>query len=260
MPTASLLHYHSTPVIQRCLLPSCANWPMWLTMVVQLVVQMVLWEMASVNLLLMDLQTVRLQGSVAMVSYMIFLAIEGQLTIGTSSWCIVWHENCTPACPWQASHISFLRQTTWGDWERKEKEKESEDISQHHIGTERLWYILRIICTIGGGTVYPVQHLQVAKYSNHDITFTGIFILPVENLRDPPAYLRIRDLKDWYVDYLSTLLLNEDAEDLTAPFMVVASVSAVEFRAQKLNTYTYEVWLQTKHAYGLYQGFSPNKV
>ena len=69
----------------------------------------------------------------------------------------------------------------------------------------------------------------------------GIFTLPIENLRDPPAYLRIREFKEWYVDYLATLLLNEDAEDLTAPFVVVASVSAAEFKRKKLNRYTVEV-------------------
>ena len=65
----------------------------------------------------------------------------------------------------------------------------------------------------------------------------GLFTLPVENLRDPPTYLWVREVKDWYVDYLATLLLKEDAEDLTAPFMVIASVSPSEFKAQKLNTY-----------------------
>ena len=71
------------------------------------------------------------------------------------------------------------------------------------------------------------------------------FNIPIENLRDPPAYLRVREVKDWYVDFLTTLLLNEDAEDLTAPFMVKASVSPSELRAQKLNTYTYEVYTCT---------------
>ena len=72
-------------------------------------------------------------------------------------------------------------------------------------------------------------------------TFIGVFTLPVSALRNPPPYLRVREVKDWYVDYLATLLTNEDAEDLTAPFMVVASVDTTAFQASNINSYTYDV-------------------
>ena len=51
----------------------------------------------------------------------------------------------------------------------------------------------------------------------------------------------MRVIKEWYVDYLATLIEEEDAEDLTAPFLVVASVEASVFVASKISSYTYEV-------------------
>ena len=71
--------------------------------------------------------------------------------------------------------------------------------------------------------------------------FIGVFTLPVSALRNPPPYLRVREVKNWYVDYLATLLTNEDAEDLTAPFMLVVSVDTTAFQANNTNSYTYEV-------------------
>lgn len=54
-----------------------------------------------------------------------------------------------------------------------------------------------------------------------------VFSLPVDSLRDPPPHLRVRDVKEWYVDYLVGMLLEEDGdhEDLTAPLLVIASCS-----------------------------------
>lgn len=86
-------------------------------------------------------------------------------------------------------------------------------------------------------------------YSDSTHAFTirynlpGLHVLPVSGLREPSAFLRVREVKDWYVTYLEKMLLEEksDHEDLTAPLLVVASVSKEEFRAKNINTYTYEV-------------------
>ena len=65
----------------------------------------------------------------------------------------------------------------------------------------------------------------------------------VKTLKDPPAYLRVREVKAWYVDYLVRMLLEEegDHENLTAPLLVVASVSKADFHQKNLAKYTYEV-------------------
>ena len=50
-------------------------------------------------------------------------------------------------------------------------------------------------------------------------------------------------MKEWYVDYLVQMLLDEnnDHEDLTAPLLVIASVSKSEFKLKNLHSYSYEV-------------------
>ena len=62
-------------------------------------------------------------------------------------------------------------------------------------------------------------------------------------LREPPQYLRVREIKQWYVELLTKMLMDEgeDHEDITAPLLVIASVPKEEFQQQKLNMYTYEV-------------------
>jgi hypothetical protein len=71
----------------------------------------------------------------------------------------------------------------------------------------------------------------------------GTFTIPFETLRDPPEYLRIRDVKEWYVDHLMGMLSQEldDHEDLTAPMLVVSSVPKQQFKQKELNKYTYQV-------------------
>ena len=71
--------------------------------------------------------------------------------------------------------------------------------------------------------------------------FTGIFALPVSTLREPSPTLQVRDVKDWYVDYLVELMSTNDQEDLTAPLLVIASVCKTYFKVDNLCTYTYEV-------------------
>ena len=45
----------------------------------------------------------------------------------------------------------------------------------------------------------------------------GTFSIPFSSLQDPPPSLKIRDVKEWYVDYLVDLLTEDDQEDLSSP-------------------------------------------
>ena len=56
--------------------------------------------------------------------------------------------------------------------------------------------------------------------------------LAVNALQDPPPFLRVREVKEWYVSFLIKMLVDEkcDHEDLTAPLLAVASVGKDEFR------------------------------
>jgi hypothetical protein len=62
-------------------------------------------------------------------------------------------------------------------------------------------------------------------------------------IREAPPYLHVRDVKEWYVEFLMKMLLDEgeDHEDITAPLLVIASVPKDEFRPRNLNSYTYQV-------------------
>ncbi len=71
----------------------------------------------------------------------------------------------------------------------------------------------------------------------------GTHDIPVDQLRDPPACLRVRDVKQWYVNYLADELRkeNHDLEELTAPLLVLASTTKEEFRTRDMSSYTFEV-------------------
>ena len=45
----------------------------------------------------------------------------------------------------------------------------------------------------------------------------GSFTLPISCLKDPPATLKVRDMKEWYIEYLAEMLANDDQEDLASP-------------------------------------------
>lgn len=53
----------------------------------------------------------------------------------------------------------------------------------------------------------------------------------------------MREVKEWYVEYLAGMLLeeNSDHEDLIAPLLVIASVNQRDFQLKNVNTYTYKV-------------------
>ena len=68
----------------------------------------------------------------------------------------------------------------------------------------------------------------------------GVFSVPVAALVDPPEFLRVREVRDWYVDYLAGMLLQDkgDHEDLTAPLLVIASVTKDNFQERNIPKYT----------------------
>lgn len=41
---------------------------------------------------------------------------------------------------------------------------------------------------------------------------SGNFTLPITALREPPPTLKVRDVKQWYVDYLADMLTSDDNE------------------------------------------------
>ena len=65
----------------------------------------------------------------------------------------------------------------------------------------------------------------------------------MDNLQDPPDHLRVREVKEWYVDLLMKMLKEEteDHEELTAPLLVVCSVTKESFQQKASQTYTYQV-------------------
>ena len=69
----------------------------------------------------------------------------------------------------------------------------------------------------------------------------GTLTLPTSALREPPPNLKVRDVKQWYVDYLAEKLTMDDKEVLASPLLVVASVGKEEFRPERLASYTYKV-------------------
>ena len=70
----------------------------------------------------------------------------------------------------------------------------------------------------------------------------GVFNLPVNSLREPPLFPRVRKVKSWYVDYHAGMLLTDKGhhEDLTAPFLVIASVGKQDFEERSIGRYTYD--------------------
>ena len=71
----------------------------------------------------------------------------------------------------------------------------------------------------------------------------GTFNVDFEKLCDPPDYLRIRDVKEWYVDFIADALKDEahDHEELSSPLLVIASVSKCDFRDKNMSKYSYQV-------------------
>lgn len=71
----------------------------------------------------------------------------------------------------------------------------------------------------------------------------GVYNLPIDLLREPPDYLRVREVKEWFVKYLADMLREEesDHEDLTAPLLVIVSCDKDEFNPRHVHKYTYEV-------------------
>ncbi len=67
-----------------------------------------------------------------------------------------------------------------------------------------------------------------------------MYSIPLDNMEAHPT-LSIRDIKEWYVDYLSEMIKEDDQEELTSPLLVEASVAKDEFKPRDLSKYTYQV-------------------
>ena len=70
------------------------------------------------------------------------------------------------------------------------------------------------------------------------ISLTGTLTIPVsETLKDPPEYLKIRDVKQLYVNHLMDMLSKEtdDHEDLIAQMLVVSSATTSQFKQKELH-------------------------
>ncbi len=97
------------------------------------------------------------------------------------------------------------------------------------------------------GIFSSTLHLYACLYTCSSLsicTFTiGTYQIPVELLQEPPTFLQIRDVKQWYVEYLVEMLSTTegDHEDLTSPLLVVASVKKEDFRMSNKDKYTYQV-------------------
>lgn len=72
---------------------------------------------------------------------------------------------------------------------------------------------------------------------------TGTYNITLEQLRNPSPLLRVRDVKEWYVEYLAEEFRkeNNDHEEMTAPLVVIANVTKEDWRTRDLNSYTFEV-------------------
>lgn len=80
----------------------------------------------------------------------------------------------------------------------------------------------------------------------------GTYQVPIELLHEPPLVLQIREVKEWYVDYLVEMLKTSesDHEDLTAPLLVTVSVKKEEFRISNKDKYTYQVLFIASYRHG----------
>lgn len=64
--------------------------------------------------------------------------------------------------------------------------------------------------------------------------------MKVDQLRDPPAHYKIREIKDWYVSVLAKNM-KDSTDHLTAPFVVVCDKTKDMFDKTKVNEYFYDV-------------------
>lgn len=67
--------------------------------------------------------------------------------------------------------------------------------------------------------------------------------MPITKMSKPPENLQIRDIKEWYVDYLVHQMKNGDCEgeSLTSPMVVVSSCTKTTFDSSKLGDYSFQV-------------------
>ena len=89
----------------------------------------------------------------------------------------------------------------------------------------------------------PTVNVFTALTKKSIVHILGTFDVSMDNLQDPPDHLRVREVKEWYVELLMKMLKEEaqDHEDLTAPLLVVCSATKDDFKQRASHTYTYQV-------------------
>ena len=120
------------------------------------------------------------------------------------------------------------KKTKQAEVENQRKDEVEQEIANNEIGTSIIsvkistpkFELYSQLNTSFLNTTYTLLHFNV---------LIGVFSVPVTALVDPPTFLRVREVRDWYVDYLVGMLLQDkgDHEDLTAPLLVIASVTKV---------------------------------
>ena len=81
-------------------------------------------------------------------------------------------------------------------------------------------------------------------------TIAGTYNVSLDQLNSPSPLLRVREVKEWFVEYLAEELKkeNNDHEEMTAPLVIIAKVTKEEFRTRDLSSYTFEV-IEGVHRY-----------
>ena len=76
-----------------------------------------------------------------------------------------------------------------------------------------------------------------------NIVIIGTYNISLDQLRNPSPLLKVRDVKEWYVEYLAEEFKKEknDHEEMTASLVVIGNVTREEFRTRELNSYSFQV-------------------
>ena len=75
----------------------------------------------------------------------------------------------------------------------------------------------------------------------------GTYSFNISSLREPPEYLKLREVKEWYVELLMKMLVGDteegynDYEEPTAPLLVLCPIRKQDFKMRLLHTYTYQI-------------------
>ena len=62
------------------------------------------------------------------------------------------------------------------------------------------------------GALSCAELLSMMFRNTFSLSIAGVYSLPVSSLQNPPQHLQVREVKEWYVDYLMGMLLEEKDE------------------------------------------------